>query len=133
MSDDKRKNLFGDDVFNVFKDMKLPEIDLKGMMPNLEGQLEVMKSIQRTNIETARELMDLQKHYFQELARQWNELARATMSQASVAEKTEISEKMMKDSAEKVKEHVQDFNAILKKSNDKIMADLKDAFTKDKK
>lgn len=133
MSDDKKKTLFGDDFFNLFKEMKIPEVDLAGMMPNLEGQLEVMKSIQRTNIETARELMDLQKHYFQELVRQWNELARASMSQASVAEKTEISEKMMKDSAEKVKEHVQDFNAILKKSNDKIMADLKDAFTKVKK
>lgn len=122
MSNDSNKPPFGEGIFNM-----------KNMTPSMESQMALMKAIQKINIETAQALMEIQKKYMQEIAQQWSELAKTSMSQAPLAEKKEASEKVMKEASVKTTEHFQDFSAILKKSNEKIVDNIKESIAKTKK
>jgi phasin family protein len=130
MAKDDMKSPFGDAIFNPFKDMKMPNFDMKDMMSGFEQNVELMNDMQKISMETAQALMQMHTQYMQNLMRECGELAKMNLAQGSLSDKKELQAKAMKDLSEEAVAHIKDLSSVLTKSNEKIMGGLKDKFTK---
>jgi phasin family protein len=117
-------------MFNLFKDFKPPAMDLKGVMSRFEENLEFIKSTQQMRMDTAKEVMDIQRKYMQELMEEWNELTRNAISKEAFQVKTSHHAEVVKEAAAKALENFQELNTVLVKSNEEILKNFQERMTK---
>ncbi|EKE09306.1 MAG: phasin [uncultured bacterium] len=128
----KEKNIppFGEGLFNPFKGMNNPVFDMKTLTANYQQNIELMNSTQKIAVEATQSIMALQNQYLKNIFEQWNKGMKNCLSQIPLEEKMTCQSESTKVMVDKTVEHARDINAIIEKSNEKVVESLQKHFKK---
>jgi phasin family protein len=111
-----------EDIFQPFKDLKPPVVDLEGIKSTFEENLEILRSSQKIGVDTTKAIMEIQAKYMKSLMDEWNELVKNNISQDSFKDKSAHHLDVMKEHAAQALAHYQELNALIVKSNEEILS-----------
>ncbi|MBL8676972.1 MAG: phasin family protein [Alphaproteobacteria bacterium] len=119
---------FGEEVFSVFKQFKLPGIDVEALAASHQKNMELLASTQKKAVESTNSIIALQNKYLKKVFDQWNEQVKHNCTKTSFEEKAACHAKVTKEISDKALEHTKEINTIIVKSNEKIIDSIQKHF-----
>ncbi len=90
--------------------------------------MELITATQQIASESAKAIMELQNEYVKTVFSQWNAQVKSCCSQTPLEEKTAHQAEAAKAAVNQTIEHAQELNAIVAKSNEKIIDSVQKGF-----
>ena len=128
MSKDTNIPPFGEEMFNAFKQFKVPGVDMEALVANHKKNMELLTSTQQKAVESTNSIIELQNNYLKNAFDQWNEQLKHNCTQTSFEEKAAYHAQATKEMSEKALAHLQEINTIIVQSNKKIMDSIQKHF-----
>ncbi|MBY0272668.1 MAG: phasin family protein [Alphaproteobacteria bacterium] len=119
---------FGEEIFNAFKQFKVPGVDMEALAASHQKNMELLASTQRKAVESTNSIVELQNKYLKNAFDQWNEQLKHNCTKTSFEEKTACHAQATKEMSDKALEHMKEINTIIVKSNEKILDSIQKHF-----
>lgn len=119
---------FGEEIFNAFKQFKVPGIDMEALAANHKKNMELLASTQQKAVESTNSIIELQNKYLKKIFDQWNEQLKHNCSQTSFEEKAACHAQSTKEMSDRTLEHLKEINTIIVHSNEKIIDSIQKHF-----
>lgn len=113
---------------NPFKQFKAPGMDMGFLMSNYQRNIELINATQQVVAEATKSIMKLQSEYMKKVFDQWNAQVKDCCSQIPLEEKTAHQAEAAKTAVNQTIAHTQELNAIVAKSNEKIIDSVQKRF-----
>lgn len=128
MSKDTNIPPFGEEMFNAFKQFKVPGIDMEALVASHQKNMDLLASTQKKAVESTNSIIELQNKYLKKAFDQWNEQLTHNCTKASFEEKAACHAQSTREMSEKALAHLQEVNTIIVESNKKIMDSIQKHF-----
>ena len=119
---------FGEEMFNAFKQFKIPGVDMEALTASHQKNMELLASTQKKVIESTNSIVELQNKYLKKVFDQWNEQLKHNCTQTSFEEKATCHAQSAKEMSERTLEHMKEINTIIVNSNEKILDSIQKHF-----
>lgn len=120
---------FWEDTLKIFKQAKVPWLELEPFLANYRRQMELINTTQKIATEATKAIIQLQTQYMKHTFEQLSKRARHNFSTSS-NDKTTQQADLAKAKIDEAIDHARELNSILLKSNDQIIESFKKS-TKD--
>ena len=126
----KYKNIppFGEELFNAFKQFKVPGMDIEPLVASHKKNMELLASTQKKAVESTNSIVELQNKYLKKFFDQWNEELKHNCTKTSFEEKAACHAQTTKEISDRALEHMKEINTIIVKSNEKITDSIQKHF-----
>lgn len=119
---------FGEELFNAFKQFKVPGIDMEALVASHQKNMELLASTQKKAVESTNSIIELQNKYLKKAFDQWNEQLKHNCTKTSFEEKAACHAQSTKEMSDRALEHLKEINTIIVKSNEKIIDSIQKHF-----
>ncbi len=124
MTKEKQPYSSWSESMNAFKDAKLPWGGNEFFMAAYRRNMEFMNTTQQITVETIRAVAELQGEYMKSVFNHLSEQTKECLSETSPEEKAVRHTDVANKTIDQAIEHARDINAIIAKSNDKIIENI---------
>lgn len=128
MNKDTNVPPFGEELFNAFKEFKVPGINIEDLVASHQKNMELLTSTQKKAVESTNSIVELQNKYLKRAFDQWNEQLKHNCTKPSFEEKAACHAQAAKEMSDRALEHMNDINTIIVKSNEKIIDSIQKHF-----
>ncbi|MBA3814294.1 MAG: phasin family protein [Alphaproteobacteria bacterium] len=128
MSKETYSSPFWGENFKGFKDNKFPWLDTDLILSGYRRNMTLITTTQQIAAETTKAVMQLQAQYMKDVFEQLSEQTKKNISAASPEERVAHQSEKAKTAVDQAIEHGRNVNAIITKSNEKIIENVQKRF-----
>ncbi len=128
MSKDTNIPPFGEEMFNAFKQFKVPGINMEALVASHQKNMDLLASTQKKAVESTNSIIELQNKYLKRAFDQWNEQLKHNCTKPFFEEKAACHAQAAKEISDRALEQMNDINTIIVQSNEKIIDSIQKHF-----